>query len=128
MHDAKQADDSEIPVGKDNITSSIELEEQPVLPITKLQLNDPIRANLGNRGHSSCPQEFSKPCNERRRGCSRSSGKVGKMTSKARVDDERLALIWFGEFEEKDTLQTGYQLQTFYKLGRPTYGREIVDV
>lgn len=26
------------------------------------------------------------------------------MASKARVDDERLALIWFGEFKEEDAL------------------------
>jgi len=99
----QQAQNSALGVCENDIAAGVKLKEESILAVGKGDFNDTIGAYLADGCDSPGAKEFAQASDERRGrsgGCTRKSSEVGAETG---VDDELLAVLWFGEFQEEDS-------------------------
>lgn len=81
-------------------THGEEFQEQPVLPVTELELEDPIRPHLLDQCHSACFQTLAQLSDEDRGGSGCCSRKVGQMAAETSVDEHLFLVLGFRELEK----------------------------
>jgi hypothetical protein len=98
----QQAQDSALGICKNDIAASVKLEEEPILAVGEGNFNDTVGAYLADGGNSPGAKELAQAGDERRGRRGGGAGKGSEVGAETGVDDELLAMLWFGEFEEED--------------------------
>lgn len=93
-----------VSIREDNVTAGEKLEEKVEEAIAEDDVNHSIGPNLGNRRDSPGFETFAQASHEAGGSSGCGAGVLCQMTSEARVDDQLLAMIRFGELEEEDAL------------------------
>ena len=75
-----------------------------VCAITEGDVNDTVRSNLRDPCNATGFQELAQASNEGRGRSGRSAGVLCDMSAETGVDDELATMVWFGKFEEENTL------------------------
>ena len=101
---SEQRNDGMLAISHDDVTTSEELEEHVVCAITEGDVNDTVRSNLRDPCNATGFQELAQASNEGRGRSGRSAGVLCDMSAETGVDDELATMVWFGKFEEENTL------------------------
>jgi len=103
-HDSQQCNNIQSRIRKHHVTTSVELQKQPVQPVRELELNDPVCADLGDGCDAPRLEVFAQTGDKSRGRGGGGAGEGGEVAAEAAVDDELGAVVGFVEFEEEDAL------------------------